>query len=385
MKKLKIAFVTDVIYPFTFGGSEIRNYEVAKRLVKLGHEVHIFGAKFWAGPKDIQIEGIKIHGVSKYERLYNPEGKRRILDPIKLAFNLLFELSKYKFDIIDCLSFVYLNCFSCKLASMIGGAELVLTWQQYFGNYLQGYFGSIVGTITRVLERLTIGLTKNHIVVSEKVGRELSLRLGFPKRKITLIPNGVDYNLARIAKKSHFSSDIVFVGRLNYQKNPQLLIEAIKILKKDFPKIKAIFLGAGSEIKNLQRLVNSYALQNNVSFLGLVKDKIKLFSILKSSKIFVLPSRLEGFPLTILEANACGLPAITTKTQWNDVQDYLSGNGISGMVVKPQEHSLAKAIAFLLENRKTLSEMSKNAVAKTGEYDWDIITKNLKNFYYKVF
>ena len=53
-KKMKIAITTDAIYPFTLGGSEIRNHEVAKRLVKKGHEVHIYGAKLWKGKNIIK-------------------------------------------------------------------------------------------------------------------------------------------------------------------------------------------------------------------------------------------------------------------------------------------------------------------------------------------
>ena len=50
---MKIAITTDAIYPFTMGGSEIRNHEIAKRLIKKGHEVHIYGAKFWKGKNKI--------------------------------------------------------------------------------------------------------------------------------------------------------------------------------------------------------------------------------------------------------------------------------------------------------------------------------------------
>ena len=46
---MKIAIIFDMIYPFNIGGIEIRNHEFAKRLVKAGHEVHLFGVKLWKG------------------------------------------------------------------------------------------------------------------------------------------------------------------------------------------------------------------------------------------------------------------------------------------------------------------------------------------------
>ena len=87
-KKMKIAFIFDMIYPFNIGGVEVRNYEIAKRLVKKGHEVHLYGGKFWKGKDIIKIEG---NNEEVYERLAKtlmpfPKGKeglqevRQLLD-----------------------------------------------------------------------------------------------------------------------------------------------------------------------------------------------------------------------------------------------------------------------------------------------------------------
>ena len=89
---MKIAYTTNVIYPFTIGGSEIRNHEVAKRLVKKGHEVHVYGAKFWEGNKNIEIDGIKIHGLYKYSELYN---ERTLACPVAHNPPLLVEESLF--------------------------------------------------------------------------------------------------------------------------------------------------------------------------------------------------------------------------------------------------------------------------------------------------
>ena len=62
---MKIAYIYDTIYPYTFGGVEKRIWELSTRLAQRGHEVHIFGPKFWTGSRIIQKEGIYLHGVCK--------------------------------------------------------------------------------------------------------------------------------------------------------------------------------------------------------------------------------------------------------------------------------------------------------------------------------
>jgi hypothetical protein len=59
MKKMKITLVYDAIYPYIKGGGEKRFYEIGKRLAKKGHQVHLYGMKFWEGDKVIKKQGIK--------------------------------------------------------------------------------------------------------------------------------------------------------------------------------------------------------------------------------------------------------------------------------------------------------------------------------------
>jgi len=62
---MKIAIVYDMIYPYSIGGAEYRNFSLAKELVLKGHEVHLFGQKMWSGDKTKRItNGFFIHGLT---------------------------------------------------------------------------------------------------------------------------------------------------------------------------------------------------------------------------------------------------------------------------------------------------------------------------------
>jgi len=379
---MKIAFVTDAIWPFTIGGSEVRNHEVAKRLVKKGHEVHIIGAKFWKGKRDIEIEGVKIHGLHNYARLYNPQGKRKLIDPLILSSKIFLYLLKDDFDLIDNASFVYFNCYTTKIVSLLKRVPLIFTWHQYFGDYLLEYFGKLKGAIAIILESTSAKLTKHNVAVSSYIKDEL-IRQGVHEKNIFVINNGADISLINSIKSKKKKYDLIFVGRLNYQKNLPLLVESVRLLSEEYPKIRVCIVGGGVEQKNIQRLVEKYGLNGNFHFTGELRDKKKVFEHMKSSRIFVLPSRLEGFPLTIVEANACGVPVVAARTKHNDISEYVR-NGENGLVAGLNPVDFSDAIGKLLKDKKKVKFMSKRSILKAKEYDWDKIADRQEKYYQEV-
>src|SRR3990167_4826693 len=98
---MKIAFIYDVIYPYVKGGAEKRFWELARRLSRRGHEVHIFGMKSWEGPAVFHKQGVCIHGIGRHSRLYHPGGRRRIRQSLSFALKIYPCMRKENFDIID--------------------------------------------------------------------------------------------------------------------------------------------------------------------------------------------------------------------------------------------------------------------------------------------
>ncbi len=115
---MKIAFVYDAVYPWVKGGAEMRIHELGKRLSARGHEVHIFGVKWWEGEDTIEYEGMTLHGVCKARNLY-VNGRRSISEAIIFAAKLFPALRKEKFDLIDVSVFPYFSCFTVKAVSVL--------------------------------------------------------------------------------------------------------------------------------------------------------------------------------------------------------------------------------------------------------------------------
>ncbi len=74
---MRIAYVFDAVYPFVKGGVERRIWEVSRRLADKGHDVHIYGMKYWTGEDTISREGVSLHGVCRPRELYSG-GRRSI-------------------------------------------------------------------------------------------------------------------------------------------------------------------------------------------------------------------------------------------------------------------------------------------------------------------
>jgi len=89
---MKIAFIYDAVYPWVKGGAEKRVYELAKRLALRGHEVHWYSIGWWwteQGQKDITMDGIHLHGVSKPIKLYS-DSRRSMKEAIIFMIKLFY-------------------------------------------------------------------------------------------------------------------------------------------------------------------------------------------------------------------------------------------------------------------------------------------------------
>ena len=379
---MKIAIIADVLFPFSIGGSEIRNHEIAKRLVENGHNVHMFGMKYWEGPDIFVYEGVALHGICSNRKIYNSRGKRKAMSAIFLSFRLFKVLMKENFDILDVASFIFTNCYVTKIITLIKREKLVFTWHQYLGTYLFGYFGKINGLAAFLLEYFSIKLANKNIVVSQHVQEEL-LKRGIQKNNTILIESGSDIGLIHSIPMKEKIYDLIFVGRLTYQKNLTLLINAVALAKKDYPNIKVCVIGDGDQYIDLCTQIKNKGLIKNFDFKGRENHRKKIFLLMKQSKIFILTSLLEGLPLTEIEANACGIPILTTKTKWNDIEFFLKKNGESGVAVSADAALIAKNIVNLLGDKKRLDVLGKNGLRKTEEYDWDNIAQKTEKFYMK--
>jgi glycosyltransferase involved in cell wall biosynthesis len=172
--------------------------------------------------------------------------------------------------------------------------------------------------------------------------------------------------------------DVLFVGRLTKAKGVDILLKAINILKEKYQKeIKAAIVGKGYLEEELKELVMELGIEKEVEFLGVRRDIEKL---MKSTKLFVLPSRWEGLPLTVLEAMSSGAGIIAAKV--GGIPEVIEHKK-EGILISPDDpEALAGAIAKLLKDRELRVKLSINAYQKVKEkYSIEVYTKDLLELY----
>lgn len=374
---MKIAFVYDAVYPWIKGGAERRIYEIGKRLVENGDDVHLFGIKWWDGGNVIEYEGMTLHGVCAARELYI-NGRRSISEALVFSLKLFPHLLRGKFDVIDVSVFPYFSCLTVKYVSVLRRTPMVLTWHEIWGSYWYEYMGR-AGIFGKVIELVVSKLSTNVVAVSDMTKRDLE-SLGVDGRNIHVIQNGV--NLKRISEitPSDEECDIIFVGRLIREKNVDVLLETVALVRKDVLDVKCCVIGSGPERERLVELAASRGLQDNgnVRFFEFMEYE-EVIARMKSSKVLVLPSSREGFGIVVVEAFACDVPVVTVSEARNAAAELV--NETRGFVVELDAHAIAGAVQTLLVDDGLRERMSVGAKELAHGYDWDAIVVQLKKVY----
>lgn len=181
----------------------------------------------------------------------------------------------------------------------------------------------------------------------------------FFKKKSSVLYNIIDVDALKAKMQKDTASydyDIVYVGRLTYQKHPERLVSVLGKIAEKLPDVKAAIVGTGDLFEETKRLVSENGLEKNVDMLGFNSNPYK---IMHDAKLMIMTSRWEGTPMCALEAMALGLPIVSTPT---DGLKELVANGETGYLCETDDE-LVKACVELVKNvskSACFSESSKN-------------------------
>lgn len=380
---MKIAIVSDSIYPYNKGGKEKRIYEISIRLVKLGHRVSIYTMKWWEGPKQKEEDGLQLIGICKLKKLYTKERRRSITEAFYFGYKTFLPLLKADFDLLIVDHIPYLQLFTLRIVALLKRKLLIADWLEAWGksNWVN-YLGKTKGLLAYLVEKLSVLLPNRIFSISEFTSKKLMAIFNVPKNKIITIPCGIDLKEIKVAQENdRYISDCIFIGRLLGHKNVDVLLKSIKIIRERFkPNISCVIIGDGPEKKNLENLANKLNIEKNVIFCGFLKSHQEVYSYLKSSKIFTFPSTREGFGIVALEANACGLPVITAEHEDNAAVDLIQ-NGYNGYCINLNPEELAEYIIKILNDTELLYKLSHNSLKFSSNFSWDKITLQTQESY----
>ena len=376
---MKIAFIYDAVYPWVKGGAEKRIYELATRLAQRGHDVHWYSLGWWwpeKGETDMIIDGIHLHGVSNPIELYSDD-RRSIKEALIFSLKLFNPLFKENYDVVDCQGFPFFSCFTAKAHAITGKSKLVITLLEVWGDFWYEYLGKL-GIFGKLVERTMLSLTDNLITISYKTKKDLR-RIKKSERSI-VIPPGIDFSYIQKIKTSDEVSDIIFVGRLIKEKNVDILIKSISIIKEKNPNISCLIIGEGPERSKLEKLVDDLKINDNINFKCFMKNHDYIIGYMKSSNVLVLPSVREGFGIVVIESNACGIPVVVMDHEMNAAKDLVH-EGVNGYKATLSPEDISDKIIKSIENK---DKMKTSCIDSSKGYDWNKIVDDLEKVYLEI-
>jgi glycosyltransferase involved in cell wall biosynthesis len=226
----------------------------------------------------------------------------------------------------------------------------------------------------------------NVICCSNYMQREVSSNLNCPVGKMAVIPNGFaksEVQPSTELTRRDYAQDqekiVLYVGRLVYEKGPQLLLEASSKLRDLC--LKFIFVGDGAMRSYLIDLSKRLGVSERTYFLGYVSDA-QLWAFYKWSSMAVFPSIYEPFGIVALEAMGAGVPAIVSATGGLDeiVQDGFNGLKFTA----GSSDSLAYQIRRIYGDDNLVRRVVGNAKSTLDKYSWDEAAESTLGIYRRV-
>jgi glycosyltransferase involved in cell wall biosynthesis len=237
-------------------------------------------------------------------------------------------------------------------------------------------YGERQNRVIAMLVNIALKHSSLHTVVSKTMIKD-AIEAGSHPSKIRVVYNGINldkipsFGVTDILPRYGITKDdfiVLYLGRLHPKKCPDDLVKAFPKVVKKVPNAKLIFAGKGEEETKLKRLVSDLSLNEKVIFAGFISEDEK-WDLLKSCDVFVLPSVVEGHPITVIEAMACHKAVIAT-----DVGPFpeVIKNGETGLLVSLHSpEDLADAMIELAIDEDKKITMGKKA-RKDVEERFDI-------------
>lgn len=359
---MNILNVNMSIDPVLGGGTAERTMQLAKAFVRGGHSSTIFTLDLGLDEKfqkDLKNEGVDI--------LLLPCVSKRFYIPW-LSFGKI--ASKVKgTDVVHIMGHwtlinmvVFLFCLVYKKPYVVCPAGALPIFGR--SKIIKKIYNTLIGwRIVRHADAC-IAITEHEIEHFENYG--------VPPLYVTIIPNGISPGDFESAENDSFKAEhgikgpfILFVGRLNEIKGPDLLLEAYLGLMDKYPDLEIVFAGPDGGMLDLLRSKSSDPKIHYIGYIG-GTDKSDAYH---AANFLVIPSRQEAMSIVVLEAGAAGTPVLITDQCGFDEIETIGG----GKVVEATMESLKNGIeAMICED--DLMKMGGNLnVFVKNNYQWDEI------------
>lgn len=266
--------------------------------------------------------------------------------------------------------------FFCPIPRLVCGMRSV-----YFPGAYPGWYHRVDGLTHRLCDRF---------IANSIAGRDSLIHMaGVPANKIDVIPNGIDvsrFECDRVSARERLIAefslprDVCLFGilaQLRPRKHHDLLFRALQAAGRQEPRLHLLVVGEGSERERLLALKGELNLDSQVTMTGYRED---IPEILAGLDGFVLPTSLEGSPVSLMEAMATGLPIIACPA--GGVEELVTDR-LTGLLVEPgDEGALTRALLTLARDATLRGKLGTAARERIrADFSLEVMAKRIENVY----
>ena len=363
--------------PVTGGGTAERTFQMSRYLIKSGHHCAILTTdNGMTEARRVELSATELIAMPcLVDRIFLPHiPVQRVKNAVRTS-DILHLMGHW--SIVNVIAYLYARAMSKPYVVCPAGTLNI------YGRstLMKRGFNAVVGT--RIIRNAS-----GHIAISKDEIDHFA-RMGIDRQKIAVIPNGIHIDDYADDDVESFRTQygigpnpyILYMGRLNYYKGPDLLLEAFGRVKDELRNFKLLVAGPDEDMLQwMKKYVADHSLEGRVVFLEHISGAQKSRAY-HGSEIVVIPSRRDAMSIVVLEAGAVARPVIlTNKCGFDEVQDV-----DGGLIVDASVDGIAGGLLEYARNKERFKKMGENLQCMTVErYSWDRIIDQLTSYYQEV-
>jgi glycosyltransferase involved in cell wall biosynthesis len=349
------------------GGAEVHFHEIFKRIAQQGHQVTLLCCGYKGLPEKEIIDDI--HVIRR--------GKRNFFNYIVPSLYRKYS-RELQFDIVidDINKIPFYTPLFVK-------EPLIGIIHHLFGSSIFIESSLPVALYVTLAEKIIPKIYRNTpmAVVSNSTKQEL-IQKGFSEQDIQLVYNAVDRSAYQYCPEKKSPYPLVgYLGRIKKYKSVNHLILAFSEVIKQIPGARLLIVGDGDYLPKLKKLVTKLNLEQVVTFAGATSHEQKI-NFLNQMWLAVNPSPKEGWGLTVIEANCCGIPVIAADSP--GLRDSVVARKTGLLYPYGNYHELAEQIIELIKNDSLRKSLAKECIDWAHQFNWEQSAANMLNLIEKV-
>ncbi|PLX32058.1 MAG: hypothetical protein C0600_03820 [Ignavibacteria bacterium] len=348
------------------GGAEVHLHEVFERIAARGHNVTLFCHYFEGAEREEMRNGI---------RIIRKGGRSLFNFTVFTEYMKRFRNDDYDVVIDDVNKIPFYTPLFCR--EPVQGVTHHLFGKSIFLETIFP-FAAYVYLAERLIKPI---YRKVHFIIGSPSTSNEYLEWGFPEDQVSVVNYCVNKDIYYPDESNNYDDNrIGYFGRLKKYKSVDHLIQAMDILREQYPKLKLDIIGDGDDKSRLEALTTELNLNDRITFHGFIDEKEKA-PLLQKMNFVVNTSSKEGWGLTVVEANACGAPVVAANVP--GLRDSVVDAETGLLYEFGNIDDLTAKMRTFLDSSETRNAFRRNALAWADKFDWEKAADETLDLIYK--